>query len=223
LLCYPFISKPDIQLPGMSGAQRNLDRKIVVIGAGASGVACATKLLELGFQNVLVVEAEDRLGGRIHTIPFADNVIDLGAQWCHGERDNIVYELTRKQDEELLESTGPVTKPAASICVGGSWARTAERRLNGPPPSCVTRYGASSGISRTSRTLSISFCKDHWKINLLPGTQHYRIELSVLLQQKDFEIPFKIAKYAIYSWFNSLFSVVSIINCTELFFLALYM
>lgn len=115
------------------------------------------------------------------------------------------------------------TKPAASICVGGSWARTAERRLNGPPPSCVTRYGASSGISRTSRTLSISFCKDHWKINSLPGTQHYRIEMAVLLQQKDFEVPFKIAKYAIYSWFNSLFSVVSIINCTELVFLTLYM
>ncbi|EDW72525.1 uncharacterized protein Dwil_GK19322 [Drosophila willistoni] len=82
--------------------------KIVIIGAGASGIACATKLLEYGFQNVLLLEAESRLGGRIHTIPFGENVIDLGAQWCHGERDNIVYDLVKRHDEELLESTGPV-------------------------------------------------------------------------------------------------------------------
>ncbi|XP_055916915.1 spermine oxidase isoform X2 [Eupeodes corollae] len=80
--------------------------KVVVIGAGPSGIAAATKLLELGFQKVMVIEAEDRIGGRIHTIPFGDNVIDLGAQWCHGEKDNIVYELANKHN--LLESTGDV-------------------------------------------------------------------------------------------------------------------
>ncbi|XP_011290450.1 spermine oxidase [Musca domestica] len=80
--------------------------KIVIIGSGASGIACATKLLDYGFENVIIVEAESRIGGRIHTIPFADNVIDLGAQWCHGEKDNMVYELAHKHD--LLESTGDV-------------------------------------------------------------------------------------------------------------------
>lgn len=85
---------------------KHRDHKIIIIGAGTSGIACATKLLEYGFQNVLVLEAEPRLGGRIHTIPFGDNVIDLGAQWCHGEQDNIVHQLAAKHD--LLESTGPV-------------------------------------------------------------------------------------------------------------------
>ncbi|XP_055838192.1 spermine oxidase-like [Episyrphus balteatus] len=80
--------------------------RIVIIGAGTSGIAAATKLLELGFQKVLVIEAENRIGGRIHTIPFGDNVIDLGAQWCHGEKDNIVFELANKHN--LLESTGDV-------------------------------------------------------------------------------------------------------------------
>ncbi|XP_037941161.1 uncharacterized protein LOC119674108 [Teleopsis dalmanni] len=80
--------------------------KIVIVGAGPSGIACATKLLDYGFHNVIIVEAEKRIGGRIHTIPFADNVIDLGAQWCHGEKDNIVYELAYKHN--LLESTGDV-------------------------------------------------------------------------------------------------------------------
>jgi len=132
----------------MSGAQRNLDRKIVVVGAGASGVACATKLLELGFQNVLVVEAEDRVGGRIHTIPFADNVIDLGAQWCHGEQDNIVYELTRKQEEELLESTGPVYDNYECI------------RSNGEvvPEHVASRLKAIVGDSLVTRQLELRHC-----------------------------------------------------------------
>ncbi|XP_011183904.2 spermine oxidase [Zeugodacus cucurbitae] len=73
-------------------------KRVVIIGAGAAGVAAATRLLESGFENVLLLEAENRFGGRIHTIPFADNVIDLGAQWCHGEQGNAIYELTRGLD-----------------------------------------------------------------------------------------------------------------------------
>lgn len=77
---------------------------IVVIGAGASGVAAATYLLEQGHTNLIVLEAEKRIGGRVHTVPFAANVVDLGAQWCHGEKDNVVYELATSAQNDLLES-----------------------------------------------------------------------------------------------------------------------
>lgn len=52
-----------------------------MIGAGAAGIAAATRLIEKGYKNLTILEAEDRIGGRIHTIPFASNVVDLGAQW----------------------------------------------------------------------------------------------------------------------------------------------
>lgn len=84
----------------------NIDAKIVIIGAGASGIAAATKLLSYGFRNVIILEAQDRIGGRIHTVPFGDNFIDLGAQWCHGEKDNVVYELVK--DNGCLDSTGDI-------------------------------------------------------------------------------------------------------------------
>lgn len=84
----------------------NLSAKIVVIGAGASGIAAATKLLSYGFTNVTILEAQDHVGGRIHTVPFGDNFIDLGAQWCHGEENNVVYGLVR--DKNMLDSTGGV-------------------------------------------------------------------------------------------------------------------
>ncbi|KAG7190626.1 hypothetical protein KM043_006710 [Ampulex compressa] len=67
--------------------------RIVVVGAGPAGIAAASKLLENGFTNVLVVEAENRIGGRINTTHFDDYVIDLGAQWIHGENGNVAYEL----------------------------------------------------------------------------------------------------------------------------------
>lgn len=69
------------------------DVAVVIIGAGISGFTCATKLIENGFTDVKVVEAEDRIGGRIFTTSFSDGLIDLGAQWCHGIDGNIVYQL----------------------------------------------------------------------------------------------------------------------------------
>lgn len=54
---------------------------IIVIGAGASGIAAATKLLSNGFTNVTILEAADDIGGRIKTIKMGANVVDLGAQW----------------------------------------------------------------------------------------------------------------------------------------------
>lgn len=41
--------------------------RIVIVGAGPSGIAAAAKLLENGFKNVTILEAEDRIGGRVYT------------------------------------------------------------------------------------------------------------------------------------------------------------
>ncbi|XP_055380939.1 spermine oxidase-like isoform X2 [Condylostylus longicornis] len=79
---------------------------IVIIGAGASGIAAATKLVENGI-DVKILEAEDRIGGRINTIPFGKGVVDLGAQWCHGEKNNVVYEICSKYPN-IFGSTGDV-------------------------------------------------------------------------------------------------------------------
>lgn len=74
------------------------DPSIVIIGAGPAGIATATRLLERGFKNVTVLEAEPRIGGRIHSVKFGEAFVDLGAQWCHGEEDNIVYDLVKDLD-----------------------------------------------------------------------------------------------------------------------------
>jgi monoamine oxidase len=58
----------------------------LVIGAGASGLAAA-RTLQDAKQSVLVLEARDRLGGRIQTnYDFATHPIECGAEYIQGEK-----------------------------------------------------------------------------------------------------------------------------------------
>ena len=58
--------------------------RVVIVGAGAAGLAAARWLQERGF-NPLVLEARDRVGGRIHTIEMDHGApVDLGAAYIHG-------------------------------------------------------------------------------------------------------------------------------------------
>jgi len=58
---------------------------VAIIGAGAAGLAAAKTLSSAGL-NVCVLEARDRIGGRIHTHhdPATDVPIELGAEFVHG-------------------------------------------------------------------------------------------------------------------------------------------
>jgi monoamine oxidase len=57
----------------------------IVIGAGSAGLAAAQRLQAAG-QTVLVVEARDRIGGRVQTdYDFAPHPVELGAEFVHGD------------------------------------------------------------------------------------------------------------------------------------------
>lgn len=50
---------------------------VIIIGAGVAGIAAATKLLKNNFNNFIILEAENRIGGRIQTLPFGGNYYNL--------------------------------------------------------------------------------------------------------------------------------------------------
>jgi monoamine oxidase len=58
---------------------------VIIIGAGAAGLAAARELSAAG-RRVCVLEARDRVGGRIHTLhpPDLGVPIELGAEFVHG-------------------------------------------------------------------------------------------------------------------------------------------
>ena len=60
---------------------------VVVIGAGAAGIAAARRLRAQGLTSV-IVEARDRVGGRAHTIPLRGQAVDIGAHWLHAAGSN---------------------------------------------------------------------------------------------------------------------------------------
>jgi monoamine oxidase len=59
---------------------------LIVIGAGAAGLAATAALLRAG-RSVLVLEARDRVGGRCWTrrVPGLEIPVELGAEFIHGE------------------------------------------------------------------------------------------------------------------------------------------
>lgn len=60
------------------------NKSVVVIGAGIAGLAAAYRLKQAGLRNLTVLEAKDRIGGRVWTDRSWGIPIDLGASWIHG-------------------------------------------------------------------------------------------------------------------------------------------
>jgi monoamine oxidase len=81
---------------------------VVVVGAGMAGLTAARRLAEAGLK-VLVVEAQDRIGGRIWTRHVGDEAIELGAEFIHGRPP----ELWALIDEAGLET---YERGGAQVC-----------------------------------------------------------------------------------------------------------
>jgi monoamine oxidase len=99
-------------LPGCSEGSESSDsaqrgdaprQRIVVIGAGMAGLAAARRLADKGM-GVTVVEARDRIGGRMFTNTSLGVPIDLGAAWIHGTEGNPLVDLADQVGARRVET-----------------------------------------------------------------------------------------------------------------------
>ncbi len=110
---------------------------VVVIGAGAAGVAAARTLKEQGM-SVAVLEARERIGGRVftHRDPSTATPIELGAEFIHGRATELTELLT---DARLpsLDVAGQRYTPSGGRLrpMNDFWERLDQvmRRLPKPP------------------------------------------------------------------------------------------
>ena len=70
-------------------------KTVVVIGAGISGLAAAKKLKQKGF-TVVILEAQEKVGGRIRTDRSLGVAFDEGASWIHGSKGNLITNLAAR-------------------------------------------------------------------------------------------------------------------------------
>src|SRR5437762_10196389 len=81
-------------------------RSVAIVGAGVAGLAAAQRLTELG-ANVTILEARERVGGRIWTVQ-ADGItvpIELGAEFVHGEAPEVM-EVARSASLRPMDIAG---------------------------------------------------------------------------------------------------------------------
>lgn len=102
-------------------AQRR-KKSCVIIGAGFAGLAAAFKLKNAGW-NVTVLEARDRIGGRVFSFRMPQNknlVCELGAEWVGESHERIKalcadfkITLQKHQFDDYLLRDGKVSRPGA--------------------------------------------------------------------------------------------------------------
>src|SRR5690606_1261536 len=99
------------------GGRSSMDRfDTIVIGAGVSGLTAARLLTSEG-RRVVVLEARDRVGGRVVSDRRYGFATDLGASWIHGITDSPVAAAAEALGMRTVEFTvggyQPYSRPIA--------------------------------------------------------------------------------------------------------------
>jgi len=134
---------------------------VVVIGAGVAGIAAATKLSQAGCA-VTLIEARDRLGGRVSTYRGWGGTVELGAAWVHGTTGNPLVGLlsgregvslvpTDYDDQVVRTLTGAVIPDRQVSAAEDRLADAIEeaRSLSYPRPASLAQGLAAVGWSPT--------------------------------------------------------------------------
>ncbi|MFL5576259.1 MAG: flavin monoamine oxidase family protein [Gemmatimonadaceae bacterium] len=123
-----------------------LTADVVVIGAGAAGLAAAGALAAAGLR-VILLEARERIGGRVHTLrdPASPVAIELGAEFVHG-RPPVTWELLDAMAQPIVEMQGD------HLLADGT-------ALYSPPEDVEREYGSVFAKLDPKRTPDRSFAE----------------------------------------------------------------
>src|ERR1700760_4336898 len=96
---------------GTSSEDRVQTPNVLVLGAGMAGLAAARALAERGMRP-LVLEARDRVGGRILSLQTSYGIVELGAEFVHG-REPHLWALIEESQAKTVERDGSILRENA--------------------------------------------------------------------------------------------------------------
>ena len=137
--------------------------RIVIVGAGVAALAAADELGVRGFSDVVLLEARDRVGGRIWTSSIGDGIpVELGATWIHGVRGNPVSDIvesnriaTAETDYDnavLYDHDGRPAEPIDAV-LWGTYMALAYEMPEASLADVFEQFAAAHGLSGDDRRL----------------------------------------------------------------------
>jgi monoamine oxidase len=106
--CFKWSARAHDKIPDTTALNKsyNYKGKVIIVGAGAAGLAAA-KVLEQNNIDYLILEAADRYGGRLKKdTTLADFPIDIGAEWIHSA-PIVLNKLKGKAGDQIDEELIP--------------------------------------------------------------------------------------------------------------------
>ena len=158
----------------------------IVIGAGLSGLVCARRLVEAGAK-AIVLEARDRIGGRLLSGRVGGTLVDLGGQWMTAGQPRLValaaeldvpIEKHDRSGRALLDDRGGL------VAAFAQWRamRRIERMMKAPDPAhdrqavseLLSTIGNPTARERIALHADLTFATDPANLSLLNYLQTMR-------------------------------------------------
>jgi len=168
---------------------------VLVIGAGAAGLTAARELSTAGLKTV-VLEARDRLGGRIFTDHSLGFPVELGAEFVHGRSPDI-FELIKAKRLDVAEVAGEMRRKRNGIWGDSGWVMAEVNHLfeNMPhdgPDQSFQQYIDGCRYSPETKQLALNFVEGFHAANPERVSVHWLVRTTSAEEKIDGETSFRI-------------------------------
>jgi monoamine oxidase len=166
---------------------------VVVIGAGAAGIAAARALAPHG---VVVVEARDRVGGRAWTYRSGSLALDLGCGWLHSADENEWARLAPSLGFQVDTMLPPWERPAHPA----NFSRGEREDYHAAWDRFYTRVDAAAAVNSAQRMSEFFEPGERWNgllgamITYINGAEADQLVIAEYARYRDTEINRRIAR-----------------------------